>query len=181
MDESLKKYLGTQKSAALEKFLDDLTSKPEAKRSFVGFGVWPCDDNYRHSEVDVTGNNDSLCTHVVISVKGVLDRRTAEDALRKIDREMDVKLSAEQKPPRVSYCLDDDSNTQYRAKSCRIRGTLPTSSETPEDPAHEEGGSVEATPPASPRGGYVVKTEFVEVRLGSEEELWQVATPSVTG
>ncbi|KAI0533273.1 hypothetical protein GGR58DRAFT_487501 [Xylaria digitata] len=178
MDESLKRYLGTKKSAALEKYLDDLTAKPGAQ-PFMGFGVWPRDDNYRLKEIDAVGNNDSLWTHVVISVKGIFSKRMAEHTLRNIDKELDVKLSPEQQPPRVSYCLDDDSKTQYRAKSYRIRGTLPPRSGNLERRASEDSGSLDITPPGSPRGGYIVKTNFVEVELGFEDEPLLVTMPPV--
>ncbi|KAI1153594.1 hypothetical protein F4825DRAFT_244302 [Nemania diffusa] len=170
MDESLKKYLGTQKSAALEKYLDALTSKPEAKSLFVGFGVWLCDSNYQLAELDATGSDHVLWAHVVLAVKGVVDRRTAEDVLSKVDKEIDETLLLEQKPPRISYTLDDDSNTQYRAKSHRVRGTLPVAGDVgPYSQTFEHGEGVDdPTPPASPRDGYIVHTEFVEVELGSE-------------
>ncbi|KAF2970397.1 hypothetical protein GQX73_g3245 [Xylaria multiplex] len=145
MDESLKKYLGKQKSAALEKYLDDLTAKPGA-RPFVGFGTWLCDDNYR-VQVDAAGINDSLWTHVFIAVEGVFSKSLAQHTLRNIDKE--------------------------------IRGTLPPSSGSLEGQASEESGNLDITPLGSPRGGYIVNTNFVEVELGSEDEPPLIATPHV--
>ncbi|KAI0810467.1 hypothetical protein GGR55DRAFT_643964 [Xylaria sp. FL0064] len=43
---------------------------------------------------------------------------------------MDVKLSLERKPQRVSCCLHNDSSTLYPAKSRGIMGALPAGHKT---------------------------------------------------
>ena len=166
MDASLQKYLGPQKVAALEEYLDDLVSRPETQCPIVGYGIWPCDESYRYARVEATSNAGSLWSHIVRSVRGVISEAMAEGILADIDDDIHSKLSPEQLPPRVSYGVDDDSNTLYRAKSRIIRGTLRESRGTVEPRASEEGS--DPTPLASPRGGFVTKTVFVEVELTSE-------------
>lgn len=164
MDASLKAYLGPQKSAALEKFLDGLIARPDTP--FIGSGIWPLDGNYRYMEVDPTGDNDSLWTHVTVSVRNIVGKSTAEELLRMVDEAMDKELSLETKPPRVSYSLEDDSNTLYQAKSLKIQGTRPVPGrELPSEFVYQMDDSYIPTPPGSPKGDYIVNTEFIEIDL----------------
>ncbi|KAK5627230.1 hypothetical protein RRF57_002945 [Xylaria bambusicola] len=166
MEESLQKYLGPYKTSALEKYLDNLMSKKETRCPIVGYGISPCDDSYQYSRACAASDNASLWTYIVISVKGIASKRLAEDILGSFDKEISSKLSPEQQPPQVLYTLNDDSNTLYRARSPRIKGTLPDARGSPELPARED---TELTPLGSPRGGYVVKSNFIEVELAFEE------------
>ncbi|KAI1363553.1 hypothetical protein F5Y08DRAFT_340510 [Xylaria arbuscula] len=168
MEKSLKMYLGPQKATALEGYLDDLISRPVAQCPVVGYGIWPCDETYRYATVEATNDDGSLWTHIVLSVRGILSKDMAEHILADVDNEIYSKLSPEQQPPRLSYALDDDSSTLYRAKSRRIRGTLPESWEGLKVRASEEDSHPTDTPPASPRGDFVTKSVFVEVELASK-------------
>ncbi|KAI0525718.1 hypothetical protein F5B22DRAFT_658503 [Xylaria bambusicola] len=166
MEKSLQKYLRHYKVTALENYLDELISKNEAHFQIVGYGISPCNDGYRYTKAGAASDDASLWTHIVISVKGIVSKHLAEDILESIDKEISSKLSPEQKPPRVSYTLDDDSNTLYRARSPRIKGTLPDARGSPKIPAHEE---TDLTPLGSPRGGYVVKSNFIDVEIAFED------------
>ncbi|KAI0120219.1 hypothetical protein GGR51DRAFT_496884 [Nemania sp. FL0031] len=120
------------------------------------------------TKINATSSNAGLWTHVEIDVKGTIDGYKAKETLEIIDKEINEKLSPEEKPPRVSYSLDDNSKTLYQAKSCRIRGTEPIGSKSPE--RHEAiRERFDPTPPGSPKDdGHLVKNKFVEVELGSD-------------
>ncbi|KAI1452000.1 hypothetical protein F4805DRAFT_449167 [Annulohypoxylon moriforme] len=127
--------------------LSDLLEEQISRRNpdFVAFGIGTACFSCRTIR-DVTQD----WTVVSIYINGSIDRNRAIYLLRQLESGIDRRLSIDQKPERLSFYLEDNSNRAYSAKSYRIQGRL-----SPRDLSRmgvvliEEDG--DKTRPATPR------------------------------
>ncbi|KAI1214511.1 uncharacterized protein F4807DRAFT_403552 [Annulohypoxylon truncatum] len=128
----------------LNDLLDEHISRE--KRRFVAFGIGT---SYFNNSLAVRDAAQDW-TIVSIYIDGVIGKSRAIEVLRQLEDDIDRWLSPSQKPERLAFYLEDNSNRAYSAKSYRIRGRL-----SPGDLSRmgvvstaEDG---DKTPPATPR------------------------------
>ncbi|XXH00372.1 hypothetical protein Hte_006716 [Hypoxylon texense] len=137
----------------LNDFLEWHVSKKN--RMFVGYGI---------NESDYEGQ---AWTTVAILVGGVTTKKGVVRMLQSLEDDMNQRLSRDQRPQRLAFRVEDNSNDSYWAKSRRVRGTLSARDaarqmEVVPSSASEDG---EKTRPATPQPGIEEATRVIEVEL----------------
>ncbi|KAI4859129.1 hypothetical protein F4820DRAFT_440726 [Hypoxylon rubiginosum] len=110
-------------------------------RMLVGYGINNCD------------YEGQAWTTVAISVDSVINENGVVRMLQRFENDINQRLSRDQKPQRLAFCVEDNSNNSYWAKSRRVEGTLSAidaarQMEVVSGSAPEDG---EKTRPATPR------------------------------
>ncbi|KAI1761393.1 hypothetical protein GGR53DRAFT_505955 [Hypoxylon sp. FL1150] len=122
-------------------------------RMFGGYAIGNCDDE------------GQTWTTVAIS----LDRKTNESEvahmLNRLENDINQLLTPDQTPERLAFCVEDDSNDMYWAKSRSVRGTLNAKAATQqmEIEPNIESEDGEKTRPSTPQPETV--KNMIEVRL----------------
>ncbi|KAI6090957.1 hypothetical protein F4821DRAFT_228320 [Hypoxylon rubiginosum] len=81
-------------------------------RIFSGYGISKCD------------YEGQAWATVTVSVDGKPNESGVIQILRRLENDIDQLVAQDQKPERLTFCVMDDSNHTYWAKSRSVRGTL---------------------------------------------------------
>ncbi|OTA99202.1 hypothetical protein M426DRAFT_90564 [Hypoxylon sp. CI-4A] len=112
--------------------LNDILEEHISKRDriIVAFGIHASNlekSNTNAAEKfagDKVSSDIEVWTVVSVYANGILGKSQAIETLKALEKDIDRRLPRDSKPERLVFCLEDDSDSVFRAKSHKVKGNL---------------------------------------------------------